>query len=145
MLGRKTFTQEELDHGREAARGQLAVYHALREATDAAAAPKVGAAVDDLEAVYFNASIVALDRRYVHRVRSVTGKDTNPLAEVEVLCDSLIDHGGVLTAGTVVRLVPEQSVLGLREGERIRLSASDFERLSDAFLSELERRCLEPS
>lgn len=131
MLGRKTYTREELDAGREAVRQQLAAYRS-------------GAGDPDAEAVYFNAMLLALDRRYVHRVRTVTGKDTNPLSEVEVLVDSLMADG-VLSAGPVVKLVPEKSVLGLQLGDPIRLSASDFERLADAFLAELERRCLVPA
>jgi hypothetical protein len=84
--------------------------------------------------------VLVLDRYFVHRLRTVTGKDPNPLNEVELLTESLLNNDGVLRTGNVVRWVPEQSVLGLRAGDRIRLTADDFERLSTAFLAELERR-----
>jgi hypothetical protein len=37
---------------------------------------------------------------------------------------------------------PDQSVVKLRIGDRIRLTADEFERLSVAFFAELERRFL---
>jgi hypothetical protein len=40
----------------------------------------------------------------------------------------------------VIKLVPEQSVLTIGIGDRIRLSAAQFERLSAAFFSELRSR-----
>ena len=44
-----------------------------------------------LEAGYH---VVSLDRRYVHRIRSVTGKDGNPLNELELVTESLMNNGG---------------------------------------------------
>jgi 2-keto-4-pentenoate hydratase len=83
-----------------------------------------------------------MDRPFVHRVRMVTGKDSNPLNEVELLCESLMDNGGVLRTGTVVTYVPSQSVLGLQPGDEIRLTEEQFTRLSAAFFAELEKRFL---
>jgi hypothetical protein len=85
---------------------------------------------------------LALDRYFVHRVRAVSGKDGNPLNEVELMSDSLMSHGGVLRANNVIKLVPEKSVVGLEPGERIRLTAAQFERLAKAFLAEIEARFL---
>ena len=62
------------------------------------------------------------------------------LNEVEMICDSLIGNEGVLRASNVIKYVPEQSVVKLNIGDQIRLSASDFERLSAAFFAEIERR-----
>jgi len=104
------------------------------------ASPNRGSgAKGDLEASYFNAALVALDRRFVHRVRTFTGKDTNPLSEVELLTDSLMDSGS-LEVGSVIKYQPEKSVLGLEAGQEIRLSADDYEKLATAFLDEVERR-----
>jgi hypothetical protein len=76
----------------------------------------------------------------VHRIRAVSGKDGNPLNEVELLTESLMNHDGVLEGNNVIKYVPEQSVLGLELGERIRLGAAQFERLATAFLAEIEHR-----
>ena len=125
MLGRKDYTPEELENARATVKTQLADWRA--------------SGAQDLEATYFNAALVALDRRFVHRVRTLTGKDTNPLSEVELLTDSLI-AGGSFDAGSVVKYAPEKSVLGLEAGQEIRLSADDYERVATAFLDEVERR-----
>lgn len=53
---------------------------------------------------------------------------------------SLMDGGGVLQSSTVIKPVPETSVLKLAVGDRIRLSAAQFAQLSRAFLAELEAR-----
>ncbi|MFC0454653.1 hypothetical protein ACFFI2_42120 [Rhodococcus jostii] len=42
----------------------------------------------------------------------------------------------------VIRYVPDQSVLKLEIGDRIRLGADDFERLSAAFFAEMKLRFL---
>jgi hypothetical protein len=126
MLGRKDYTPEELENARTTVKTQLADW-------------RTSGASGDLEASYFNAALVALDRRFVHRVRTFTGKDTNPLSEVELLTDSLM-AGGSLDAGTVIKYQPEKSVLGLEPGQEIRLSADDYEKLATAFLDEVERR-----
>jgi hypothetical protein len=127
MLGRNSFTTDEIRDGKAAVAQQLA---AFRELTEAGAA----------ESVYFHAALLALDRRYVHRVRAVSGKDGNPLNEVELIADSLMTNDGVLRGTTVIRYAPEKSVLGIAIGDRINLTAADFERLAAGFFEELERR-----
>jgi hypothetical protein len=121
MLGRKTFTQEELDAARKAVAEQIAAY-------------------DGGEAAIFNGLLLGLDRRFVHRLRSVTGKDANPLNEVELLVESLMNNDGALRTGTVVKYVPADTVLGLEPGDRIELNADQFERVSKAFLDEIEAK-----
>jgi hypothetical protein len=128
MLGRKDFTRDELDGARAAVEEQVAAFRAAPSATD------------DLDRAFASAALLALDRRFVHRLRVGTGKDSNPLNEVELLVESLLNNGGVLRTGTVVKYVPEQTVLGLQPGDRIAPSVEDFARLADAFLTELEKR-----
>ncbi|MEJ2864805.1 hypothetical protein [Actinomycetospora flava] len=122
MLGRKTFTAEEIDRARTAVRAEVA---ALRVHDDPALA---------------TALLLALDRRFVHRIRAESGKDTNPVTELELLAESLLDHDGVLTPNKVIRYEPERSVLGLAPGARISPDADAVERLADAFLTELAVR-----
>ena len=76
----------------------------------------------------------------VVNLASMAGKDGNPVNEVELLSDSLMNNDGELRGNNVIKYVPEKSVLGLELGDPIRLTADQFERLSKAFLAELETR-----
>jgi hypothetical protein len=121
MLGRKTYTHEELDRTKTAVNQQIAAYKQLVQAIDTSD-PKVAAALEDFEPLFFNNLTLALDRHFVHRVRVVTGKDGNPLNEVELVADSLMNNDGVLRGNNVIKLVPDQTVLKLDIGDRIRLT-----------------------
>ena len=131
MLGRKTYDQKELDHCIEAIEKQLAAYKRLVKAIDGDASDKKAAsAVRTFEPLFFNNLTLALDRYFVHRLRTVTGKDSNPLNEVELLADSLMNNEGVLRANNVIKYDPDESVVKLQVGDPIKLTESDFERLS---------------
>ena len=104
--------------------------------------PEVAAALEAFEPLLFNNMILVLDRYFVHRLRMVTGKDGNPLNEVELMTESLMNNDGVLRGNNVIKLVPEETVLKLDVGDRIRLSAAQFERLSKAFLAEIQSEFL---
>ncbi len=84
--------------------------------------------------------VIVLDPYFVHRLRQVTGKDGNPLNEVELVTESLVNNDGVLRGNKVIKFVPEESVLGLDTGDRIQLNASRFSRLAKAFLTDLDRK-----
>jgi hypothetical protein len=141
MLGRKDYTQEELDNARAAVKQQLAAYKRLVEAVEGSTSdPKVAAALKDFEPLFFNNMALVLDRYFVHRLRMVTGKNGNPLNEVELLSDSLLNNRGVLRDNNVIKLIPDESVLKLDTGDRIRLSAAQFQRLSKAFFGEIESK-----
>ncbi len=73
----------------------------------------------------------------------VTGKEGNPLNEVEMICDSLLNNNGILRDSNVIKYIPDQSVVKLNVGDKIRITAEEFERLSAAFFAELERKFLE--
>src|SRR3954469_6486829 len=142
MLGRKTYTQEELDHARTAIDEQLAAYRALADAIDGTN-PKASEALDALEPVLFNNMTLVLDRYFVHRLRGATGKDGNPLNEVELLTESLMNNDGVFRGNNVIKVRPGETVLDLEPGDRIAIGAEQFERLSQAFLGEIEEKFLE--
>jgi len=145
MLGRKDFTQKELDDGKAAVAGQLAAYEELAKIAAADDADEeLRQAFEEFETPLFNNLTLMLDRRYVHRVRTVTGKDTNPLSEVELIVDSLLDNDGVFRTGGVVKYVPEKSVVKLDAGDKIQLTADDFERLSTAFFDTLAANFISP-
>jgi hypothetical protein len=141
MLGRKDYTREELAQGKKAVRQQLAAYKKLVKAIDGGATdPTVAEALNEFEPLLFNNMTLVLDRYYVHRLRSSTGKDGNPLNEVELLADSLMNNGGKLRGNNVIKYKPEESVLKLELGDKINVSASDFDRLSKAFLADIDSK-----
>jgi hypothetical protein len=74
----------------------------------------------------------------------VTGKDGNPLNEVEMICDSLVNNKGVFRDSNVIQYIPYRSVIKLNVGDKIRPTAEEFQRLSSTFFAELERKFLEP-
>jgi hypothetical protein len=141
MLGRKSYTQDEIDTARSAVTALLTAHDDLAKTIDGEAAQ---AALEAFEPLFFNTMVLVLDRPFVHRLRGSTGKDGNALNEVELICDSLMNNGAVLRGNNVITYVPEQSVVQLQVGAPIRLTAEQFERLSTAFFAELESRFLQP-
>ena len=139
MLGRKDFTRDEIDRAKAVIDQQLATYRTLAAATSARGDAE--AALAAFEAPFFDGLLLALDRCFVHRVRAVSGKDANPLNEVEVLVESLL-VGDALRTNKVIKWVPESTVLGLADCDPIALSEAQFTALADAFFTELESRFL---
>src|ERR1700730_3375134 len=143
MLGRKTYTQEELDHSKAALDQQLAAYRKLvRGVAGTTTHTKVTSALESFEALFFNNMTLVLDRYFVHRLPGADyeGKDGNPLNEVRLVCDSLMNNKGILRGDKQIKLTPERSVLKLHVGDPIELTESEFARLSAAFFAELQRR-----
>jgi hypothetical protein len=141
MLGRKDYTQEELDQATWVVKQQLAAYKKLVNAVNGTGDdPRVSEALEAFEPVLFNNMTLVLDRYFVHRLRMTTGKDGNPINEVELLADSLMNNGGRLRGNNVIKYKPEESVLKLEPGDEIEIDAAQFERLSKAFLAELDAR-----
>ena len=138
MLGRKNYTAEEIDQGRAAIAQQLAAYKRLCKALGA----EHKAARTAFEANFFNNMVLVLDRYFVHRLSGpdFEGKDGNPLNEVRIISDSLMNHGGIMRSDKQIKLQPEKSVVPLNVGDRINLTQVEFEALSAAFFDELEKR-----
>ena len=122
---------------------QLSAYRKLLKAGEdeaASGSPRLCDAIGAFEPLFFNHMVIALDNYFCHRSRNLELKDGNPLNEVRVLCSSLMANDGVLAADKQIRLDPEKSVLGLRDGDAVELTEADFRRLSKAFLAEIERK-----
>ena len=143
MLGRKTFTRDEIERARLVLGSQLEAYRELARAVHGAGAADAGPALAEFEHLFFNTLALALDRPFVHRVRFAAGTGTTPLNELELIVDSLLTGDGVFRAGTVVRYDPAGSVVGLTEGEHVRLTAEQFVRLFAAVFAELEEKLQE--
>jgi hypothetical protein len=139
MLGRKSYTREEYNHAKKSIEEQLAAYKALVKVVGSKATDKrTESTLSSFEVTFFNNMVLVLDRPFVHRLRSVTGKDGDALNEVELLCDALILHKGVFEEKSPIEYIPEQSVLKLETGDSVRLTESGFERLASAFFVDLK-------
>jgi hypothetical protein len=107
---------------------------------------------EEFEARFFNDQVLLLDHMFVHRMAGIEGKDGNPLNEVRVLCNSILLNKGKLqieklpgwpeSAGSSIKLSPEQSILKLRPGDDVQLREADFVRLYKAFFAEIEKKYL---
>lgn len=139
MLGRKSYTVEEFDQARAAVAQQLATYKKVGKLAGSSST-KASSTLEEFEAVFFNNMALALDRRFVHRIRNVSGKDGNALNELELICDSLMNNGGVFQGNNVIKYVPDESVVKLQVGDTITLTAAEFQRLSAAFFDELQSK-----
>jgi hypothetical protein len=134
MLGRSSYTTQEIAAAHTMVERQLTTFRTV--ASQAGDTTSVSA----LEPVFFSSALIALDRLFVHRVRTFTGKDTNPLSELEMLSESLLDNDGVLREIKVIRYDAEKSVLGTQVGDRIALTADAFEQLSKAVIEAVEQK-----
>ena len=138
MLGMKHYDQDYVDSCRTRFAAQVSAYD------DLVAAAKDGQRLDSarqaFEPLFFNNLVQVLDHVFVHRLRTVEGKDGNPLNEVRVLCESLLHNDGVLAADKQIKLKPDASVLGYEVGDRFALKKDDFVRLSSAYFAEIESK-----
>jgi hypothetical protein len=142
MLGRKNYSQKEIDAARAMVEADLRAYRRLPDA----------AKTKEFEAVFFNRAVLLLDYMFVHRLTGIEGKDGNSLNEVRVLCNSiLLNQGKVqietlpgwpMSAGRSLKLPPEKSMLKLKVGDVVKLSEADFVRLFKAFFAALEEKYL---
>ena len=125
-----TFTPQEIANARKATDDQ--VRHFLDLSAE-------GFIKDTFETMYFNSLVLSLDRWFVQRAREVTGAGTTPLNELELIADGLTSEG-VLPEHDEIDYDPAKSVLGLKVGDEIELSADQFVNLSEAALAELETK-----
>ena len=67
------------------------------------------------------------------------GKDGNPKNEVRVLCISMLENDGKLAVNKTIKLKAADSSLGYEVGDEIRVTAADFDRLSEAYYAAIEQ------
>lgn len=135
MLGVRTYSKEYIDQCKAKVASDVGAYRQV-----ASAASSQTDAVAQFEPAFFNNMVLVLDSLFVHRLRTVEGKDGNALNEVRVICESIQENGGVLKADKSIKLTPEKSVLGLEPGKPIELNADGFEQLAEAYFGEIERK-----
>ena len=138
MLGVSTYDQDYIDKCRERVTAQVAAYEAVAAAARNGA--KGGSAVDAFEPLFFNHMVLVLDALFVHRLRNREGKDGNPVNEVRVLSESLMENDGVLAVPKSIKLDPERTILHHAPGDDIALDADAFQRLAKAYFEGIEER-----
>lgn len=94
---------------------------------------RIDAALAAFEPAFFGNLLVALDARFAPRPRGAGAS-----AEVALLANALLHHGGVLVRDAALPYDADASVLRIDVGERVALNADDLETLAAAFLTELE-------
>lgn len=117
---------------------QLAAYAALAAAVKGNA--KAEAALATFAPGYFNAMLLALDHHFMHRMRGAEGKDGNPLNEVRMLSDSIMENDGVLKDNKTIKYKVEKAAAGIAVGQTITLDAERFGRLAKAYIAEVGKR-----
>jgi hypothetical protein len=140
MLGVRNYTKEYIDGCRSRVDADLSTYKKL-----AAAARNQPAGVKALEAfeiTFFNNMVLVLDHLFVHRLRTIEGKDGNPLNEVRLLCDAILNNNNIMGTDKTIKFDPARSVLKYKVGDEIKLNEAHFALLSKAFFAEIERKFL---
>ncbi len=135
MLAQGTYDADYIADCRGQVEAEITAFDVARSDSDVD-----DTALDDLEGSYFAALLLALEMRFVHRLRAKEGKDGNALNEVRLLTRSLMENGGRLLEDPSIALDPARSVLRIRPGEDIVVRYDDFVRLSRAFFAEIEAR-----
>ncbi|UJW86730.1 hypothetical protein [Devosia sp. SL43] len=117
---------------------QLAAYAALAASVKGDA--KAEAALAAFAPGYFQSMLLALDHHFMHRMRGAEGKDGNPLNEVRMLADAIMEHDGVLQENKTIKYKAEKAVAGIAVGETMVLDAEVFGRLAKAYVEEIGKR-----
>ena len=117
---------------------QLAAYAALAAAVKGNT--KAEAALAAFAPDHFNAMLLALDHHFMHRMRGAEGKDGNPLNEVRMLGDAIMEHDGVLQENKTIKYRADTAVAGIAVGHEVKLDAESFGRLARAYIAEISKR-----
>ena len=145
MLCVNNYTQKYIDECRSKVAAQVSAYQTLVTAVRNQAAtdiPLVNAAIEAFEPHFFNNMVLALECYFVHRARVMEKKDGNPLNEVRMLCNSMMNNNNRMCADKTIKFDPAKSVLKYQIGDEIRLNEADFIRLSSAYFAEIESKYL---
>jgi hypothetical protein len=97
-------------------------------------------AVSAFEPHFFKNLVLALDNYFVHRARALEKKDGNPLSEVRLLCNSIMNNNNKMVGDKTIKYDPAKSVLKYQLGDEIKLDITAFNKLSTAFFSEIESK-----
>ena len=140
MLGRNSYPIAYIKTSRDRVAAQVSAYKDFTKKAKKAGGASFDNAVTTFEPVFFNNMVLTLDSYFTHRLRTVEGKDGNPMNEVRVLCQSILENNSVMAADKTIKMKPEKSVLKLEVGDEINLTEGDFVRLADAYFDAIEAK-----
>jgi hypothetical protein len=140
MLGVRNYTKEYIEECRSKVDADLSTYKKL--AATARNQPADAKALEAFEVTFFNNMVLVLDHLFVHRLRTVEGKDGNPLNEVRLLCDSMMNNHNIMGTDKTIKIDPAQSILKYKVGDEIKLNEAHFVLLGNAFFAEIESKFL---
>lgn len=136
MLSVNKYKKEYIKECRSQVNKQIAAYKKMYESGE----NKNDFMEKTFEPLFFNNMIMVLDNYFVHRARGLEGKDGNPLNEVRILCNSIMNNGGRLAADSTIKYDSVNSVLKLKTGDKIKVNLAGFTKLAKAFFNEIELR-----
>lgn len=131
-----TYSRHYVDATRARVEAQVASFRGFAAA---ATTPDAAVAVEAWAPIYFASLVVGLDHAFVHRGRA-GGDGADVLDEVRLIATAIEAHDAVMTVDPAIGYDPARAVLGLRPGAPIELDDVAFERLADAYLSEIAAR-----
>ncbi len=126
MPGRNTYTSDEIESCRDNCDSLLAAW-AANDVEDTT-----------LESLVFGQAVVVLHTWFGHRAPDLEGDDANPMNEVRVIADSIVDNDAVLRVQGPITWVTERTVLRLAVGDPVEVTANGFERLAAAYIAAIE-------
>ncbi len=107
MLCVNSYTKNYINQCRSRTESQVAAYKKLVTTARRKAGAGELAAVDSFEPHFFNNLVVVLDSSFVHRSRTLELKDGNPLNEVRMICNSILQNDDVMSADKTIKFNPE--------------------------------------
>jgi hypothetical protein len=145
MLARNTYPKSYIAACRARVLSQVEDFRKLAAAIKHAGAkgPALDRSFEALEVAFFNDMVIVLDGYFVHRARGLEKKDGNPLNEVRVLAQSMMENGERMMEDDSVKMVPATSILKHEVGDMLRLREEDFVLLAKAFFADLEKKFAE--
>ena len=145
MLCVNNYTKKYIDETRSKVEFQISAYKKLVTTAGSQNGTNeslLKAAIESFKPVFFNNMVLVLETYFVHRSRTMEGKDGNPLNEVRILFNSMMNNNNKMCADKTIKFNPAKSVLKYQVGDEIKLNKAGFFQLSNAFFAEIESKYL---
>jgi hypothetical protein len=86
--------------------------------------------------------VIVPDNYFSNGRRTIEKKDGNPLNEVRMLSNSIMNNNNKMSPDKTIKYDPAKSVLKYNFGNEIKLNQGDFILISRAFFAEIEGKYL---